>query len=156
MANDVHVTELDVVKAYNTKLNAFRVAVVACGVAIEGEIRGIKSALSDKQRSAKKNKQDAEYSKNQIVNRYKPIRREALPGSEVAGNSDYDIQSKYQALEAAVNDYNNTINQINDKISEIGQRTKTFCTIFNSEVIGSNRKLKEMIEIMDSMVNHKI
>ena len=86
MANDVHVTELDVVKAYNTKLNAFRVAVVACGVAIEGEIRGIKSALSDKQRSAKSYKQGAEYSKNQIVNRYKPIRREALPPTLWSGS----------------------------------------------------------------------
>ena len=156
MANDVHVTDIDVVKSYNSKLNAFRVAVVACGVAIDVQLRDTRSALSDKQRRAKKYKQDAEYSKNQIVNRYKPIRREALPGSEVAGNSDYDIQGKYQALEAAVNDYNNTINQINDKISEIGQRTKTFCTIFDSEVIGSNRKLKEIIDIMDSMTNHKI
>lgn len=156
MANDVHVTDIDVVKSYNSKLNAFRVAVVACGVAIEKQLRNIKSAISDKQHRVKSDKQKAEYSKNQVVDRYKPIRREALPGSEVAGNSDYDIQSKYQALEAAVNDYNNAINQINDKITEIGQRTKTFCTIFDSEVIGSNRKLKEMIDIMDSMTKHKI
>ena len=90
------------------------------------------------------------------MRRYEPIRREPLPGCEVAGNSDYDVQLKYQELEAAINDFNKTIDLINDKMTEIGQRTKTFCTIFDSEVVGYNRKLQDTITIMDSMKNMKM
>jgi hypothetical protein len=66
------------------------------------------------------------------------------------------IQSKYQALESAVSDYNQSINQINNKLLEIGLLTKTFCTIFDSEVEGCNGKLRDMIEKMESMTNMKI
>ena len=48
------------------------------------------------------------------------------------------------------------IDLINDKMTEIGQRTKTFCTIFDSEVVGYNRKLQDTITIMDSMKNMKM
>lgn len=156
MAEDIHVTEIDVVRAYNVKLNKFRVATLACGAIMDGQIRKIKGDLERKQSATKSKQQNALSWRDDIVKRYKPIRQEPLPGSEVAGNSDYDVQLKYQELEAAVNDFNKTIDLINDKMTEIGQRTKTFCTIFDSEVVGYNRKLQDTITIMDSMKNMKM
>ena len=156
MAEDIHVTEIDVVRAYNVKLNKFRVATLACGAIMDGQIRKIKGDLERKQSATKSKQQNALSWSDGIVKRYKPIRQEPLPGCEVAGNSDYDVQLKYQELEAAVNDFNKTIDLINDKMTEIGQRTKTFCTIFDSEVVGYNRKLQDTITIMDSMKNMKM
>ena len=40
-------------------------------------------------------------------------------------------------------------------IAEIGQRTKTFCTILDSEVVGCNRKLDELVTKMDNLKNTK-
>lgn len=156
MAEDVHVSDITVVKEYSSKLNAFRVATLACGAIIDKQIRDIKSKLDGKKSQTRSAQQGAASAKDQLVRRYEPIRREPLPGCEVAGNSDYDVQLKYQELEAAVNDFNKTIDLINDKMTEIGQRTKTFCTIFDSEVVGYNRKLQDTITIMDSMKNMKM
>lgn len=156
MAEDIYVTEIDVVREYNATLNKFRIAVVACGAIMDGQIRDVKSKLEGKKSQTRSAQQGAASAKDQLVRRYEPIRREPLPGCEVAGNSDYDVQLKYQELEAAVNDFNKTIDLINDKMTEIGQRTKTFCTIFDSEVVGYNRKLQDTITIMDSMKNMKM
>lgn len=156
MAEDIYVTEIDVVREYNATLNKFRIAVVACGAIMDGQIRDVKSKLEGKKSQMRSAQQGAASAKDQLVRRYEPIRREPLPGCEVAGNSDYDVQLKYQELEAAVNDFNKTIDLINDKMTEIGQRTKTFCTIFDSEVVGYNRKLQDTITIMDSMKNMKM
>ena len=156
MAEDVHVSDITVVKEYSSKLNAFRVATLACGAIIDGQIRKIKDDLERKQSATKSKQQNALSWRDGIVKRYKPIRQEPLPGSEVAGTSDYDIQAKYQALDAEINEYNRIVRQIHNKMSEIGQRTKTFCTIFDSEVVGYNRRLQDTISIMDSMKNMKL
>ena len=156
MAEDLHVSDITVVKEYSSKLNAFRVATLACGAIIDGQIRKIKGDLERKQSATKSKQQNALSWRDGIVKRYKPIRQEPLPGSEVAGTSDYDIQAKYQALDAEINEYNRIVRQIHNKMSEIGQRTKTFCTIFDSEVVGYNRRLQDTISIMDSMKNMKL
>ena len=39
MAEDIHVTEIDVVRAYNVKLNKFRIAAVACGAVMDKQLR---------------------------------------------------------------------------------------------------------------------
>jgi uncharacterized protein YukE len=153
MADDVHVTHLDVVKQYNVKLNHFRGAAIACGVLIDKQIRKIQSELERKKTDAQYVQRQAVGKRDDIVQRYKPIRSNSYPGSECAGTTDSQIQAKYQALEAAVEDYNRSLGQIRDKMAEIGQQTKTFCTILDSEVIGCNQKLKGMIAIMDSMTN---
>ena len=153
MADDVHVTHLDVVKQYNVKLNHFRGAAIACGVLIDKQIRKIQSELERKKSDAQYVQRQAVGKRDDIVQRYKPIRSNSYPGSECAGTTDSQIQAKYQALEAAVEDYNRSLGQIRDKMAEIGQQTKTFCTILDSEVIGCNQKLKGMIAIMDSMTN---
>lgn len=156
MAEDIYVTEIDVVREYNATLNKLRIAVVACGAIMDGQIRKIKGDLERKQSATKSKQQNALSWRDGIVKRYKPIRQEPLPGSEVAGTSDYDIQAKYQALDAEINEYNRIVRQIHNKMSEIGQRTKTFCTIFDSEVVGYNRRLQDTISIMDSMKNMKL
>ena len=156
MAEDVHVSDITIVKEYSSKLNAFRVATLACGAIMDGQIRKIKGDLERKQSATKSKQQNALSWRDGIVKRYKPIRQEPLPGSEVAGTSDYDIQAKYQALDAEINEYNRIVRQIHEKMSEIGQRTKTFCTIFDSEVVGYNRRLQDTISIMDSMKNMKL
>lgn len=156
MAEDVHVSDITIVKEYSSKLNAFRVATLACGAIMDGQIRKIKDDLERKQSATKSKQQNALSWRDGIVKRYKPIRQEPLPGSEVAGTSDYDIQAKYQALDAEINEYNRIVRQIHNKMSEIGQRTKTFCTIFDSEVVGYNRRLQDTISIMDSMKNMKL
>lgn len=156
MAEDVHVSDITIVKEYSSKLNAFRVATLACGAIMDGQIRKIKGDLERKQSATKSKQQNALSWRDGIVKRYKPIRQEPLPGSEVAGTSDYDIQAKYQALDAEINEYNRIVRQIHNKMSEIGQRTKTFCTIFDSEVVGYNRRLQDTISIMDSMKNMKL
>lgn len=156
MAEDVHVSDITVVKEYSSKLNAFRVATLACGAIMDGQIRKIKGDLERKQSVTKSKQQNALSWRDGIVKRYKPIRQEPLPGSEVAGTNDYDIQAKYQALDAEINEYNRIVRQIHEKMSEIGQRTKTFCTIFDSEVVGYNRRLQDTISIMDSMKNMKL
>ena len=156
MADDVHVTHLDVVKQYNVKLNHFRGAAIACGVLIDKQIRKIQSELERKKSDAQYVQRQAVGKRDDIVQRYKPIRSNSYPGSECAGTTDSQIQAKYQALEAAVEDYNRSLGQIRDKMAEIGQQTKTFCTILDSEVIGCNQKLKGMIAIMDSMTNMSV
>ena len=156
MAEDLHVSDITVVKEYSSKLNAFRVATLACGAIMDGQIRKIKGDLERKQSATKSKQQNALSWRDGIAKRYKPIRQEPLPGSEVAGTSDYDIQAKYQALDAEINEYNRIVRQIHNKMSEIGQRTKTFCTIFDSEVVGYNRRLQDTISIMDSMKNMKL
>ena len=156
MAEDVHVSDITIGKEYSSKLNAFRVATLACGAIMDGQIRKIKGDLERKQSATKSKQQNALSWRDGIVKRYKPIRQEPLPGSEVAGTSDYDIQAKCQALDAEINEYNRIVRQIHNKMSEIGQRTKTFCTIFDSEVVGYNRRLQDTISIMDSMKNMKL
>ena len=84
MAEDIHVTEIDVVRAYNVKLNKFRVATLACGAIMDGQIRKIKGDLERKQSATKSKQQNALSWRDDIVKRYKPIRQEPLPGSEVA------------------------------------------------------------------------
>ena len=153
MADDVLVTHLDVVKQYNVKLNHFRGAAMACGALIDKQIRKIQSELEHKKLDAQSVQRQAVSKRDNIVQRYKPMRTESYPGSECAGTTDSQIQAKYQALEAAVEDYNRSLGQIRDKMAEIGQLTKTFCTTLDSEVIGCNQKLKGMIAIMDSMTN---
>ena len=144
---------MDVVKQYNVKLNHFRGAAMACGALIDKQIRKIQSELDHKKSDAQSVQRQAVGKRDNIVQRYKPIRTESYPGSECAGTTDSQIQAKYQALEAAVEDYNRSLGQIRDKMAEIGQLTKTFCTTLDSEVIGCNQKLKGMIAIMDSMTN---
>lgn len=153
MADDVHVGRIDVVKQYNVKLNHFRGAALACGALIDKQIRKIQSELEHKKSDAQYVQRQAVGKRDSIVQRYKPIRSDSYPGSECAGTTDSQIEAKYQALEAAVEDYNRSLGEIRDKMAEIGQQTKTFCTILDSEVIGCNQKLKGMIAIMDSMTN---
>lgn len=157
MAEDIHVTEIDVVRAYNVKLNKFRIAAVACGAVMDKQLRNIKSEVESKKRLADNELHKARGYKNQIVKRYEPLRSfgEGLQDVQIAGNRDYEIQAKYQELEMAVNNFNQSIERISAMIAEIGQRTKTFCTILDSEVVGCNRKLDELVTKMDNLKNTK-
>ena len=74
MADDVHVTHLDVVKLYNVKLNKFRVVAMACGAHIDRQIRKIQSELEHKKSDAQYVQRQAVGNRDNIVQRYKPIR----------------------------------------------------------------------------------
>lgn len=156
MAADISVTRLDVVKEYNAKLKSFRAAAVACGAIIYRQIRKIQRIVEDKKKIEKSKLNNAKIKQDDLVNRYKKARSISLPGIEAIGDSDHQIQVKYLALEAAVNDYIHAIEEIKSKMAEIGQETKTFCTILDSETRGCNRKLEEMIAHMDEMCNIKL
>ena len=157
MAIDLQVKEIDVLKKYVSQLDAFRRGVLSCGGFIDRHIRNIKKDLENKKTDMLTKQRSAARTTDELVNRYKPVRQDtSLQGVECVGTSDYDIQAKYQALEAAVNDYNKSIDQINDKMAEIGQRTKTFCLILDAETLGCHKKMKEKIAIMDSMMDSKI
>lgn len=156
MRDDIHVSSLDVVKNYNAKLKDLRSAIVTCGALVDSRLRKLKSNMEGRKKTAETIKRDTQRTKDETIKRYKPIRVTPIQGCEIAGTHDMLIQSKFQALESAVNDYNQSINQINNKLLEIGQLTKTFCTIFDSEVEGCNRKLSDMIATMESMTNMKI
>lgn len=157
MAEDVHVSDITVVKEYSSKLKAFRIAAVACGAVMDKQLRNIKSEVESKKRLADNELHKARGYKNQIVKRYEPLRSfgEGLQDVQIAGNRDYEIQAKYQELEMAVGNFNQSIERINAMIAEIGQRTKTFCTILDSEVVGCNRKLDELVTKMDNLKNTK-
>lgn len=157
MAEDVHVSDITVVKEYSSKLKAFRIAAVACGAVMDKQLRNIKSEVESKKRLADNELHKARGYKNEIVKRYEPLRSfgEGLQDVQIAGNRDYEIQAKYQELEMAVGNFNQSIERINAMIAEIGQRTKTFCTILDSEVVGCNRKLDELVTKMDNLKNTK-
>lgn len=157
MAVDLQVNEIDVLKKYVSQLDAFRAGVISCGAYIDRLIRDTEHGLNNKKTDIQTKLHTAARTKDELVNRYKPVRQDtSLQGVECVGTSDYDIQAKYQALEAAINDYNKAIDQINDKMAEIGQRTKTFCLILDSETLGCHKKMEEKIAIMDSMMDSKI
>lgn len=156
MAADISVTRLDVVKEYNSKLKTFRNGALACGVLIDHQIRKIQSEMDYKKQSVKSPLSTAKSDQDRLVNRYKNARSISLPGIEVIGDSDHQIQMKYVALENAVNDYLRTVDTIKAKMAEIGQQTKTFCTILDSETRASNDKLDEMIAHMDEMCNIRL
>ena len=157
MAVDLQVNEIDVLKQYVSQLDAFRAGTLSCGAYIVRLIRNIEHELNNKKTDMQTKLHTAARTKDELVNRYKPVRQDTfLQGVECVGTSDYDIQAKYQALEVAINDYNNAIDQINAKMAEIGQRTKTFCMILDSETLGCHKKMEEKIAIMDSMINSKV
>lgn len=157
MAVDLQVNEIDVLKKYVSQLDAFRAGTISCGAYIDRLIRNIEHELNNKKTDMQTKLHAAARTKDELVNRYKPVRQDtSLQGVECVGTSDYDIQAKYQALEAAINDYNKAIDQINEKMAEIGQLTKTFCMILDSETLGCHKKMEEKIAIMDSMMNSKI
>lgn len=156
MAADISVTRLDVVKEYNSKLKSFCTSALACGAVIDRQIRKVQSQMEIKKDSPKTKLKHCKSQKDNLVKRYNEARKISLPGIEVIGNSDMQIQMKYQALENAVNEYVGIIDEIKAKMDEIGQRTKTFCTILESETHGCNRKLEEMISHMDEMCNIKL
>lgn len=156
MAADISVTRLDVVKEYNTKLKSFRTAALACGTIIDRQVRRVQSAVENKKNLAKSRLGNAKLQQDKLINRYKNARKITLPGIEAIGDSDHQIQIKYLALENAINEYIHTIDEIKAKMAEIGQETKTFCTILDSETRGCNRKLEEMIAHMDEMCNIKL
>lgn len=156
MAADISVTRLDVVKEYNSKLKSFRTGALACGALIDHEIRKIQSELEYKKKSVTSPLSSANSLQDRLVRRYKNARSISLPGIEVIGDSDHQIQMKYMALENAVNDYLRTVDTIKAKMAEIGQQTKTFCTILDSETRACNDKLEEMIERMDEMCNIRL
>lgn len=156
MAADISVTRLDVVKTYNGKLKSFRAAALACGAIIDRQIRRIQSNVEGNKSQAKSKLSTATWQRDSLINRYKKARQITLPGIEAIGDSDHQIQIKYLALENAINDYNHAIDEIKAKMAEIGQETKTFCTILDSETRGCNRKLEEMILHMDEMCNIKL
>ena len=157
MAVDLQVNEIDVLKKYVSQLDAFRAGTLSCGAYIARLIRNIEHELNNKKTDMQTKLHTAARTKDELVNRYKPVRQDtSLQGVEFVGTSDYDIQAKYQALEAAINDYNNAIDQINAKMAEIGQCTKTFCMILDSETLGCHKKMEEKIAIMDSMINSKV
>ena len=156
MAADISVTRLDVVKEYNAKLKSFRAAAVACGAIIDRQIRKIQSDVESRKNLVRSKLGNAKTQQDTLVNRYKKARQITLPGIEAIGDSDHQIQTKYLALETAINDYNHMTDEIKAKMAEIGQETKTFCTILDSETRGCNRKLEEMIAHMDEMCNIKL
>lgn len=156
MATDISVSRLDVVKEYNSKLKSFRNAALACGAVIDLQISKIQSNIESRRNSTKSMLNGAKWGHDTLVNRYKKARNLSLPGIEIIGDSDRQIQLKYQALETAIKDYDHTIDEIKAKMAEIGQKTKTFCTILDSETLGCNRKLEEMITHMDEMCNIKL
>ena len=156
MAADISVTRLDVVKEYNAKLKSFRAAAVACGAIIDRQIRKIQSDVESRNNLAKSKLGNAKMQRDSLVNRYKKARQITLPGIEAIGDSDHQIETKYFSLEAAVNDYIHAIDDIKAKMAEIGQETKTFCTILDSETLGCTRKLEEMIAHMDEMCKIKL
>lgn len=156
MAADISVTRLDVVKEYNSKLKIFRTSALACGAVIDRQIRRVQSDMDNNKTSSKSKLNNPKWQRDNLVKRYKEARTISLPGIEVIGTSDSQIQMKYQALENAVKEYVDAIDQIKAKMDEIGQRTKTFCTILDSETQACNRKLEEMISHMDEMCNIKL
>ena len=112
--------------------------------------------MDNNKTSSKSKLNNPKWQRDNLVKRYKEARTISLPGIEVIGTSDSQIQMKYQALENAVKEYVDAIDQIKAKMDEIGQRTKTFCTILDSETQACNRKLEEMISHMDEMCNIKL
>ena len=153
MAEDISVSRLDVVKAYNSKLKVFRATSVACGAAVNLQINKVQASIEEKRNPVKAKLNNAKSHQDKLVKRYKDARANSLPGIEVIGDSDHQIQIKYQAMEAAVNECVHIIDSIKAKMAEIGQETKTFCTILDSETTGSTRKLENMIAHMDEMCN---
>ena len=149
MPADVDISRLDVVREYNSKLKNFRMVALACGALIDKQIRKIKSQMEEKKNFTKSCLNSSKESQRNMANRYKPIRTESLPNSQVAGDTDHQIDAKVAALESAINEYNRMVDDINNKITEIGQRTKTFCTILDSETMSCNQKMEDMIAIME-------
>ena len=149
MAADVDISRLEVVQAYNSKLKKFRVVALACGALIDKQIRKIKYQLEENRNFSNSCLTAGLADQRYMANRYKPIRMESILYSEVAGDTDRQIDAKIIMLEAAANEYNRMIEDINNKMTEIGQRTKTFCTILDSETMSCNHKMEEMIKLME-------
>ena len=149
MAADVDISRLEVVREYNSKLRKFRVVALACGALIDKQIRRIKHQLEEKKKISNSYLTQGMTHQRYMTNRYKPIRMESILYSEVAGDTDRQIDAKIITLGAAVNEYNRMIEDLNNKMTEIGQRTKTFCTILDSETMSCNQKMEEMIAIME-------
>lgn len=149
MAADIDISRLDVVREYNSKLKKFRLVALACGALIDKQIRKVKSQQENRKNLVKSRFSSCQEDQRYMANRYKPIRKESILNGEVAGETDHQIDAKLATLEAAVNEYNRTLEDINNKMMEIGQRTKTFCLILDSETMGCNQKMEEMIALME-------
>lgn len=153
MAADVQITKLDVIKEYGSKLKKFRIAALACGVGIGVHIRRIQRSLENRKNTTQGKLSAAKMHKDGIVRRYAPIRQESLLGSDVAGDTDHQVEMLYQQLESMITDYNRDVDTISSKLSEIGQLTKTFCAVLDSETTACSGKLDEMISHMDEYAN---
>lgn len=127
MAADVQVSEIDVLKAYSSKMNGLRNDSVALAVLLDRQIRKMiedyDEVLSEMNRILSQAESDCLYT----VDRYKRAIDTCGEDARLTiGNSDIEAQHKLEKLRIILETLRNTIQNLQMKMKNAGLKTQNY------------------------------
>lgn len=127
MAADVQVSEIDVLKAYSSKMNGLRNDSVALAVLLDRQIRKMiedyNEVLSEMNRILSQAESDCRYTVDRYKRAIDTCGEDARP---TIGNSDIEAQHKLEMLRIILETLRNTIQNLQMKMKNAGLKTQNY------------------------------
>lgn len=154
MAADVQVSEIDVLKAYSSKMNGLRNDSIALAVLLDRQIRKMIEDYDEVLRQIERLLQSGEEDCQYTVDRYdRAINMCGEEARSAIGNSDLEAQQKLEMLRMRVESVQNMVRNLQMKLKNAGLKTQNYAarmdTLADACISYVNRYAEKLQEYKD-------
>lgn len=125
--DDINVKEIEVLRAYCSKLNDFKTGTSAVGLLVARQIDKIKDDLKDRQRVAQQFMDFVEEKANSVISRYDYALDKCPSARGQIGETDLDCKANIRKAEDIMQSIKGKIRQLDTELENAQQHTKNFC-----------------------------
>ena len=127
MANDVNVTEIDVLKAYSRKLHELCAGGIAVAIRLDCQLHKIQEDYENRLHSLQRLLDNSVEDYKAIQSRYQSaITACGEESRDVIGYTDIEAQSKVEAMRSRVAMVRNNIQRLQTLLQNAGNKTKNY------------------------------
>ena len=133
MAEEIQVTEVDVLRAYSGKLNGLRNDCTVLAIGLDPQIRKIKDDYDDVMRDMQSMQQSAEEDTRYIKERYqRAIDICGEDSRDVIGMDDMEAEHKLEILQLKYDSLRQHVQELQMKLGNAGLKTQNFAAQMNT------------------------
>ena len=125
--DDINVKEIEVLRAYCSKLNDFKSGTSAVGLLVARQIDNIKDDLKGRQREAQQFMDSVEEKANSVISRYDYALDKCPSARNLIGETDLDCKAKIHEAEEIMQSIKYKMRKLDTELENARQHTKNFC-----------------------------
>ena len=156
MAEEIKVTEVDVLKAYSGKLNGLRNDCTALAIWLDRQIRKIRKDYDEVLHIAERLHGNGESDARYIQERYqRAINLCGENSREVIGQDDLVAEQKNEILQLKYESLRQHVQDLQMKLENAGLKTQSFATQLNTLTDSCVNYVNKYAEVLDQAKNIK-